>query len=617
MTVFSVSAQVSYSDTGWTLWTGVGPWGGALHNASTAGATAAITMTGAEAFVVHKIGNDCGIMQVVIDNQTAAMKEIDTYSPTVLWNKKTVIASNLSQGPHTVTVTVTGRKNAASSNALVNIIDRWTPAIGQWSCEKAWAWYKSYPWIVGWNYMPGACVNATEWWQDESHVGDSGVERELALGEQLGYNSIITYLQYIVWRKDSVYLKNRYSRFLTLAAKHHFLVVPVLFDDINFALPNPFLGDQGEPVPGQIMSQWTPSPGPVIATDTTQWPHLKSFVQDMISAYGQDGRILMWDLYNEPCPGGDTADFALVEKVFAWAREVKPSQPLICSQWRDCESVWPYDLADITSMHIYSNSGGLQAWINCLNPTGRPLVCTEWMARPKGSKIEIDLPLFKRNGVWNYSWGLINGRMQCQYPWNNPISGGVNALGWFQDILYNNGAPYRAYEVDAIRKNFARKTIPWVAGSIDGSIVQKTGCTDPRYSEYDSAATVPGACAALLPALAIPGCLDSMSANYNPLATQNDSAMCSAVMRVVTGASATKPLESPFHCIGCNRIKISQPGLITVEIFNAKGALIAAASGIGPCIISLDKFFKNGIFFLRLLCGGRSTPAQAVMHVHD
>jgi hypothetical protein len=107
---FSFS-QVTYSATGWIQWTGDGPWGGTLHLSSTANSNATIQDTGTEAFIIHKMGPDCGILQAVVDGKTSAMKEIDTYAPLVLWNKKSVIASNPDERSTHDHVTVTGRKS--------------------------------------------------------------------------------------------------------------------------------------------------------------------------------------------------------------------------------------------------------------------------------------------------------------------------------------------------------------------------------------------------------------------------------------------------------------------------------------------------------------------------
>ena len=605
LAAFSCFGQVTYSATGWTQWNGSGPWGQTLHLSSTANATATIQDTGTEAFIIHKMGSDCGILQAVVDGNAATMKEIDTYSPLVLWNKKSVIASNLANGPHTVTVTVTGRKNSASSGALVQIIDKWTLGRGIWTTERAWAWYKSKPWIVGWNYTPTTCVNAIEWWQDETHVSDSSINRELGLGEQLGYNAIMVYLPYIVWVKDSAYLKNRFSRFLTIAASHHMSVSPIFFDDVAFKSGEPTLGDQGQPNPGLLMSQWTADPGPTLSVATGERPRLKRYVQDFIRTYGQDSRILMWNLYNEPGNSGmGVRTFPLVELAFQWGREIGPSQPLTCSEWGNYVNPWPYDLSDVCSFHGYTNNAGLLSDITKLRSTQRPIICTEWLARGNpGTDILKDLPLFKRMGVGCYQWSLINGQMHCERSWS---SFGSYNNPWFHDCLYNSGKPYRAEEVDAIRKNLAHKTINWAPGATDGTLVTKNGCTDPRYSQYDSMATVDnGSCTTLLPALVIRGCLDSTSKNYNPLATQHDAAMCTAVdVTMPPPVEKTEAVLEPFGLIGGNRIRISGQGAAQVELFSAGGRLVWSGRGEAPCIIDINKSLKHGIYFARVSGNG-------------
>ena len=66
------------------------------------------------------------IAQVQIDG--GAAKEIDLYSPTTVY-QPIVYTASLADGQHTLTVTVTGRKNAASTSAriVVDAFDVYTP----------------------------------------------------------------------------------------------------------------------------------------------------------------------------------------------------------------------------------------------------------------------------------------------------------------------------------------------------------------------------------------------------------------------------------------------------------------------------------------------------------
>jgi hypothetical protein len=73
--------------------------------------------------VIHKAGPDCGIGRVLIDGQPAGHLELDSYSPTVEWNRRTVVAKDLPAGPHTMTVEVTGKKNPKSANTYIQIVD--------------------------------------------------------------------------------------------------------------------------------------------------------------------------------------------------------------------------------------------------------------------------------------------------------------------------------------------------------------------------------------------------------------------------------------------------------------------------------------------------------------
>ena len=73
--------------------------------------------------LIHKVGPDCGIGRVTIDGQPAPVLEIDTYSSTVEWNRRTVLATNLSPTRHEVVVNASGSKNVKSSNTYVQIVE--------------------------------------------------------------------------------------------------------------------------------------------------------------------------------------------------------------------------------------------------------------------------------------------------------------------------------------------------------------------------------------------------------------------------------------------------------------------------------------------------------------
>ncbi|MHC4619752.1 MAG: alpha/beta hydrolase fold domain-containing protein [Planctomycetota bacterium] len=339
----------------------------------------------------------------------------------------------------------------------------------RWPPEKAWNWYKQRPWLVGFNYVPSTACNTTEWWQSYKAFDEETIDRELGWAAELGFNTTRAFVQYIAWKRDPDTFKRTFDRFLALAAKHGISVMPVLFDDCTFGDPRqtePYLGRQREPIPGMILPSWTPSPGHKRVTDRSEWPGLERYVKDMVGSFGRDKRVLIWDLYNEPGASGmGDKSLPLLKAAFAWAGQADPDQPLTVAPYsRRHKNIndASLSLSDIISFHAYTDYNGMKKKITEFKKHGRPVICTEWMARAKGSRFEKELPLFKREGVGCYSWGLVSGRTQCQFPWSNKRGGTVDPkTGWFHDILHPDGTPYRPDEIKAIRKYTADKNIEW------------------------------------------------------------------------------------------------------------------------------------------------------------
>ncbi|MHC1766966.1 MAG: alpha/beta hydrolase fold domain-containing protein [Verrucomicrobiia bacterium] len=339
-------------------------------------------------------------------------------------------------------------------SVLLRSANREDNAAGQWSRERAWEWSRSQPWLVGCNYVPSTAVNDVEMWQaDTFHA--STIDRELGWARDIGFNSVRVFLNYVVWKADPDGLKERFRRFLGIAEKHGISVMPILFDDCNFAGRVAVAGKQPDPIPGVHNSQWVSSPPLAMITDREAWPDLERFSKDAVGTFGQDHRVVMWDLYNEPGNSGlGDKSLPLVEAVFAWARAAQPRQPLTIGAWADLNSPMSHrmmGLSDVVSFHGYDTLPGIQAKLEICRQFGRPVVCTEWLHRQSGNTVETILPFFQLQRVGCYNWGLVYGRTQTYMPWGSKPNDPVPAL-WQHDLLHPDGRPYVAAELELIRR---------------------------------------------------------------------------------------------------------------------------------------------------------------------
>jgi len=327
------------------------------------------------------------------------------------------------------------------------------PAKGQWTAAMANEWYVRQPWLVGCNFLPSTAVNDVEMWQKDT-FDPATIDRELGWAKQLGFNSIRVFLNFVVWQDDAAGLKRRFDQFLGIAQKHRLSVMPILFDDCNFADREARVGKQPAPEPGIHNSQWVSSPPLKMVTNTAARPILERYVKDMVRTFAKDQRVLLWDLYNEPSNSKmGNASLPLVEATFAWARSCAPMQPMTMGVWSDGPpeiSRRQLELSDIISFHGYGSIVSLKAGMPYMRSFGRPVLCTEWMARTFGSRFESHLPYFKseRIGCWN--WGLVAGRIQTYFPWGSPKGATMPKL-WFHDILHLDGTPFSAQEVRFIK----------------------------------------------------------------------------------------------------------------------------------------------------------------------
>lgn len=341
-----------------------------------------------------------------------------------------------------------------------------------WTKEQANAWYGQQKWLVGSNYIPADAINQLEMWQEAS-FNPAQIDKELGWAKAMGMNTMRVFLHDQLWQQDAPGLKRRMGVFLDIAARHGIKPLFVLFDSCWD--PNPKLGPQHPPIPGVHNSGWVQGPGAKALADPAQTPRLESYVKDIVGAFANDRRILGWDVWNEPdnTNGGSYPDTsqarfdqvaALLPRVFAWARSADPSQPLTSGVWHHdhwekldgLNAVEKTQLtqSDVISFHDYSWPEVFEARVKALEVYGRPILCTEFMARGAGSTFDIILPIGKRRNVAMFNWGFVNGKTQTDMPWDSwqrPYTLRPPTL-WFHDILRPDGTPYRAREVETIKR---------------------------------------------------------------------------------------------------------------------------------------------------------------------
>lgn len=330
------------------------------------------------------------------------------------------------------------------------------PVFGQvWPLEKARKWYAAQGWLVGANYTPAYAINQLEFWQAAT-FDLVVIDQELALASSIGMNCMRVYLHHLAWKADAAGFKARMTSFLKVAARHRIKVMFVFFDDCWNDTYR--AGLQPLPKAGVHNSGWLKDPGNRIQSDRVLMDTLELYVKDVMGAFRSDKRILLWDLYNEPGQFDQhSKSLPLLQNVFSWARSVGVSQPLSAGVHDDNEvelTRFSLENSDIVTYHSYDSALVHQRRIDSLVRVtgGRPMICTEYMARKRGSTFATILPMLKRQHIGAINWGLVDGKTQTKYAWDEKDWGSREPALWFHDIFRKDGSAYDRAEVELIRK---------------------------------------------------------------------------------------------------------------------------------------------------------------------
>ncbi|MEO8414257.1 MAG: cellulase family glycosylhydrolase [Ginsengibacter sp.] len=327
-----------------------------------------------------------------------------------------------------------------------------------WSKAKANEWYAKKRWLRGSNFIPSSAINQLEMWQAAT-FDPKTIDRELGYAQSIGLNAMRVFLHHIAWQEDQEGFKKRMMEYLSIADKHHIGTIFVIFDDCWN--DHYHAGTQPAPKTGVHNSGWIRDPGSLYYTEPLLGDTLERYVKDILTTFKNDKRILLWDLYNEPGNSGNgSKSLPLLSKEFSWARQADPDQPLSAGVWDSkLTELNTYQLAnsDVITYHNYEKVPEHAKAIDTLKHYGRPLICTEYMARTRGSLFSNVMPLLKKDNVGAINWGLVAGKTNTMYAWDTPMPNGAEPKIWFHDIFRKDGTPYSNEEIKLIRSLTGKK----------------------------------------------------------------------------------------------------------------------------------------------------------------
>ena len=354
---------------------------------------------------------------------------------------------------------------------------------GPWTKEKAWAWHDAQPWYRGCNYMPASAANRVDQWQSYgSEARFAEVEREFALAKEVGFNAmrlLILEQGFAVWLQEPDAFRANFERYLALMEKYGLKAFVVLGNDCSrpkrvWTMPK--LGEQEYDVGyhgGRRQTQHGgfSEPGYLMMDDPEYRAKFFGMCRELVTKYAHDGRVVMWELWNEPGAGNRGMMSApLIKDLFALCWEIDPDQPLTANLWSS--GTWPLangeeppeiqrlalDLSDVISYHGY-HGVATQAKLadELAKRWGRPLYNTEWLLRIEGCDFPDNYAFMARRKIGALNWGFVNGKYQTHEPyepcWRSKFEygGRGDPTKWMHDLFRISHHPYDPYEIAVAR----------------------------------------------------------------------------------------------------------------------------------------------------------------------
>lgn len=347
----------------------------------------------------------------------------------------------------------------------------------KWTCEQANAWYEKQGWLRGCNFIGSDCTNRLDMFQSyKAEEKLKTAERELALCQQIGFNSVRIWANFDVYYAEPESYMEIFDRYIELCAKYGQKVMVVLTHEEDLPRGDVFvpkkMGEQeyalGEHQGRIPLSEEEAAKPP---KHYMEFPELRELYLDMVRRtvrkYAKDERIFCWNIYNEPGIYLGERSMELLRVLFDTVRQEDPIQPLCADIWRGIkngdirteEEKLALELSDVISFHSYQAYEKLVAEIRFHQKQNRPVFLTEWLHRINHNNIYEIYPLLYFANVGSYCWGFVVGKTQTHEPWPHLWRQWDKGEGdrydftkWQHDLFRPNLRPYDPHEILLIEK---------------------------------------------------------------------------------------------------------------------------------------------------------------------
>ena len=339
--------------------------------------------------------------------------------------------------------------------------------------------YDTSKW-VGANYTPAYCVNQVQMWHE---FRPDAIDLELAAAKKhFGITSLRVYLHNLVYDAEADNLLERMDKFLSICKKYDIRPGFVFFDDCH-RKEGIVLTPQKPPIDGYHNGRWAACPQNR-HRKPEKMADFKAYVQGVVKRFAADKRVLWWEVYNEPNRSAFTQN--LCKQGYAWAKELKPAQPVLCC-WNDRPET------DIVDAHNYGQN--FAAWDKQadMNPAKGTLFTeagARWYytkPRSNGTPTEVMAWLRRRKAAGKTTpgvylcWELMVGNSHCRWYWGTKHAAPEPPVPWC-GLLWPDGTPVSLAEAESVRSYVTGKSRAMLFEDFESHAVKSL--TPPGWKAY-------------------------------------------------------------------------------------------------------------------------------------